>query len=48
MEITFSFFLARGVEEATGVGVGVGVGAFVKFGEFAVQKFRSPLTYPGS
>ena len=26
MEITFSFFLARGVEEATGVGVGVGVG----------------------
>jgi len=26
MEITFSFFLARGVEEATGVGVGVCVG----------------------
>ena len=25
MEITFSFFLDRGVEEATGVGVGVGV-----------------------
>ena len=26
MEITFSFFLARGVEEVTAVGVGVGVG----------------------